>query len=115
RTFLDALAAPAHRIPADLDAQAALYRSVLADKRMLVLLDNARDTAQVRPLLPAAPGCLVLVTSRNQLSGLVASVGARPLTLDLLSTEEARSLLSARIGADRILAEPDAVDQIIAA
>lgn len=115
RGFLEALDVPAQRIPADLDGQAALYRSVLADKRMLVVLDNARDTAQVRPLLPAAPGCLVLVTSRNELSSLVASVGARPLTLDLLSADEARSLLSARIGADRVLAESDAVDQIITA
>ena len=113
RRFLDALGVPTERVPADLDAQAALYRSELADRRMLVVLDNARDTAQVRPLLPGAPGCLVLVTSRNELSGLVAADGARSLTLGLLSRVEARELLAAVMGEDRVAAEPQAVEEIV--
>jgi tetratricopeptide (TPR) repeat protein/transcriptional regulator with XRE-family HTH domain len=113
RSFLDALDVPAQRIPAGLDAQAALYRSLLVDRRMLVLLDNARDVDQVRPLLPGTPGCLVLVTSRNQLTGLIAEVGATPLPLELLSLHEAGDLLAQRIGADRIAAEPAAVAELI--
>jgi len=112
--FLDALGAPAERIPEGLDAQAALYRSLLAGKRVLVVLDNARDADQVRPLLPGTPGCLVVVTSRNQLTGLVANEGAHSLTLGLLSTVEARALVARRLGADRAAAEPDAVDEIVA-
>jgi tetratricopeptide (TPR) repeat protein/transcriptional regulator with XRE-family HTH domain len=113
RSFLEALGVPAQRVPAGLDAQAALYRSLLAERRMLVLLDNARDADQVRPLLPGAPGCLVLVTSRHQLTGLVAGAGAVPLPLDLLSPDEARDLLGQRVGVDRVTAEPAAVDEII--
>jgi tetratricopeptide (TPR) repeat protein len=113
RRFLDALDVPAHRIPVQVDAQAALYRSTLAGRRVLVLLDNARDVAQVRPLLPGVPECLVLVTSRNQLTGLVAAAGAHPLNVDPLAAQEARDVLTRRIGADRVAAEPDAVEEII--
>ncbi|MEU7855868.1 BTAD domain-containing putative transcriptional regulator [Nonomuraea sp. NPDC049141] len=112
--FLDALGVPPDRVPADPDRQAGLYRSLLADRRMLVVLDNARDAEQVRPLLPGAPGCLVVVTSRNQLSGLVASEGAHPLRLDPLSDAEAHELLVHRLGPARMAAEPQAVDEIIA-
>ncbi|HZM79714.1 MAG TPA: tetratricopeptide repeat protein [Candidatus Limnocylindrales bacterium] len=115
RRFLDALEVPPERIPADLDAQAALYRTQLARRRMLIVLDNARDSVQVRPLLPGASTCLVLVTSRNQLSGLVAADGAHPITLGLLTQAEARQLLTHRLGPERVTAEPDAVEQIIAA
>jgi DNA-binding SARP family transcriptional activator/tetratricopeptide (TPR) repeat protein len=113
RGFLEALGVPGARIPAGLSEQAALYRSVLSGRRVLVVLDNARDADQVRPLLPGAPGCLVLVTSRNRLTSLVAVEGARPVALDLLSVAEARQLLSRRLGAARIAAEPRAADEIV--
>lgn len=112
RRFLDALEVPPERIPATFDAQAALYRSRLADRKMLVLLDNARDADHVRPLLPGSPGCLTLVTSRNQLTSLVASHGALPLMLELLSSQEARDLMVHRLGRARTGAEPEAVDRI---
>ena len=100
--FLDAFAVPSDRIPLDLDERAALYRSILADLRVLVVLDNARDVDQVRPLLPGSPGCVVVVTSRNQLMSLVAADGAHPVALDLLPAAEARHLLSRRLGPDRV-------------
>jgi DNA-binding SARP family transcriptional activator/tetratricopeptide (TPR) repeat protein len=112
RGFLEALGGPGTRIPTGLDAQAALYRSLLAGRRVLVVLDNARDVEQVRPLLPAAATCLVVVTSRNQLSGLVAD-GAHPLLVDLLSLDEARDLLQQRLGKPRVTDELDAVDAIV--
>ncbi|WP_243869928.1 AfsR/SARP family transcriptional regulator [Streptomyces liangshanensis] len=114
RTFLDAFGVHPSRLPAGLDAQAALYRSLLAGRRVLVLLDNARDTEQVRPLLPGAPGCLAIVTSRNQLHGLIAADGARPVTLDLLTVAEAREFLARRLGADRLIEESEAAEEIIA-
>ena len=104
---------PDQRIPAELDERAALWRSVLAGRRMLIVLDNARDSAQVRALLPGASTCLVLVTSRNQLSGLVAADGAHPITLDLLTEAEAHQMLTRRLGPDRVAAEPNAIAQII--
>ena len=113
--FLNAFAVPSGQIPVDLDERAALYRSLVADLRVLIVLDNARDVEQVRPLLPGSPGCLVVVTSRNQLMSLVAADGARPVALDLLSAGEARHLLSRRLGAGRITGEPVPVDEIIEA
>jgi DNA-binding SARP family transcriptional activator/tetratricopeptide (TPR) repeat protein len=113
RFFLDALGVPPPRIPAGTDGRAALYRSLLDGKRMLIVLDNARDVAQVRPLLPGAPGSLVVVTSRNEMTGLVAAEGAVPVTLDVLSDDEAREMLVRRLGQDRTAAEPEAADEII--
>jgi DNA-binding SARP family transcriptional activator len=98
RLLLDGLGVAPRRIPAELDARTALYRSLLTGRKMLLLLDNARDTAQLRPLLPGAPGCLVLVTSRNQLTGLAATHGARLLALDVLTDVEALELFGRRIG-----------------
>jgi DNA-binding SARP family transcriptional activator len=113
RGFLEAFGIPAVRIPADLPGRAGLYRSVLAGKQVLVVLDNARDVEQVRPLLPGSAGCLALVTSRNHLTGLVAAEGAHPLALELLSAADARDLLIRRLGASRVTREPAAVDDII--
>jgi DNA-binding SARP family transcriptional activator/tetratricopeptide (TPR) repeat protein len=114
RRFLLALGVPAERVPEDPEAQVAHYRSLLAGRRVLVLLDNARDCAQVRPLLPGGAPAFCLVTSRNQLTPLVAVEGAHPVALDLLSAAEAHELLVSRLGADRVDAEPAAAEQIVA-
>ena len=115
RLFLDALGVPPHRIPADTEGRAALFRSLLDDRQMLIVLDNARNVAQVRPLLPGAPGSLVVVTTRNELTGLVAAEGAIPLTLDVLGDGEAHEMLARRLGRARVAAEPGAADEITAA
>jgi DNA-binding SARP family transcriptional activator/tetratricopeptide (TPR) repeat protein len=114
RLFLDALGVSAEAVPADPAAAAALYRTLLSHRRVLILLDNAGDAAQVRPLLPGAAGCLVLITSRDALAGLVAGEDAHPLPVDLFSADEARELLVRRLGEARVAAEPAAVDEIVA-
>ncbi len=111
RGLLRAMGVLSAQIPESLDAQAALYRSMLAGKRMLVLIDNAADAAQVRPLLPG-PGCAVLVTSRSQLTGLVAMEGAHPLFLGVMCEAEACELLVGRLGAQRVMAEPAAATDL---
>ncbi|MEQ4300058.1 tetratricopeptide repeat protein [Plantactinospora sp. B6F1] len=113
RGFLDALGVPQQQFPVTEAAQAGLYRARLAGRRVLVVLDNARDADQVRPLLVGSPGCAVLVTSRNQLADLVATDGAHPVGLDLLSETEARQLLARRLGDARVADEPEAVAEIV--
>ena len=92
-----------------MDEQVARYRTILAGRRLLVLLDNAADVVQVRPLLPDSPTCAVLITSRNPLTVLE---GANPLSLDLLDSGTARELLGKLVGPDRVAAEPQAADAI---
>ena len=113
RVLLDGLGVASERVPQDPDARAGLYRSLMAGRRMLVLLDNARDAEQVRALLPGTPTSLIVVTSRDQLTPLVAGSGTHPLVLDLLRPAEARQLLANRLGSQRVETEPDAVEKII--
>jgi len=112
QAFFEALGVPPRQAPATVDAQTGLFRSLLEGRRMLLLLDNARSTEQVRPLLPASPGCMVVITSRNQLTGLVAAEGARLLPLGVLSSAEATELLVGRLGAERVAAEPEAAAEL---
>ena len=106
--FLRSLGMPGQDIPADEDERAARYRSLLADKRMLIVLDNAGSADQVRPLLPGTTSCTVVVTSRDALAGLVAGDGAARLHLDVLRPQDAVNLLRMLIGT-RAAAEPGAV------
>lgn len=113
RGMIQALGVDPQRIPDEVEARIALYRGLLAGTRTLVILDNAVDEGQVRPLLPGAPGCLTVITSRNHLSGLVAAEAAHPLPLDLLPQAEAYELVARRIGHDRVAAEAEAAESII--
>lgn len=113
--MLRALDIPGERIPAQVDERSALLRSALAGRRMLIVLDNAASETQVRPLLPGAPGCLVLITSRTSMTGLVAAEGAHCISLDPLTTAESRDLLARCLGAERVMAEQQAVNEIITA
>ncbi|MBW4722374.1 ATP-binding protein [Saccharothrix obliqua] len=108
---LDALGV--QRVPAELESRAALYRSALAGRRVLVVLDNAGSAGQVRPLLPGEPGCLVVVTSRASLTSLVIGEGATPVTLDLPTPAEALELVRTVLGDSRADAEPEAVAELV--
>jgi NB-ARC domain len=109
RNFLGALNVPPPHIPASLEAQVALYRSLLAGRRMLIVLDNARNAQHARPLLPGSADCLVIITSRSQLAGLAAAEGAHLLSLGLLPDAEARKLLVTRLNTARVAREPAAL------
>jgi tetratricopeptide (TPR) repeat protein len=109
--FLRALGASDEEVPGELDAAAARSRSMLAGKRLLVVLDNAADATQVRPLLPATTGCAALVTSRAQLADLD---GVEPLTLDLLPEPDAVALLAKLAGRERVETEPATAASIVA-
>ncbi len=113
RGFLEALGVAPRTIPQDFEAQVGLYRSLLAERHMLVLLDNARDAAQVRPLLPGTGMCQAVVTSRIEMAGLAVAEGAFPLRLNVLPDADARRMLAGRLGRERMRAEPDAVDELI--
>ncbi|GGP43204.1 AfsR/SARP family transcriptional regulator [Saccharothrix coeruleofusca] len=108
--FLRALGVPEQGIPADLAERAQLYRTLLADRRVLVVLDDAADERQVRPLLPGEPGCAVLVTSRERLGALS---GAAQLDLRVLPDRDALALLDRLVGSDRVAAEPEAAREIV--
>ncbi|MFC6019877.1 BTAD domain-containing putative transcriptional regulator [Plantactinospora solaniradicis] len=113
RGFLDALGVAQQRVPADADAQVGLFRSVLADRRVLIVLDNARDAEQVRPLIPGSGTALVVVTSRRRLTLLVAVEDAHPLPLGLLTDAEARDMVDRRLGAARTTARRGTVDDLV--
>lgn len=106
--FLRALGVPAEHVPQELDSAAGLYRSLVADRKLLVLLDNAHNVDQVRPLLPGSATTVTVVTSRNRLAGLVAINGARRLLLAPLRPDESLELLAILLGAGRVDAEPEA-------
>ncbi|HVD89698.1 MAG TPA: BTAD domain-containing putative transcriptional regulator, partial [Jatrophihabitantaceae bacterium] len=115
RKLLDGLGASPPSGPISIESLAALYRGVLADRRVLVVLDNARDSAQVLPLLPGGTGSAALVTSRVALTSVVAGTGAHVVKLDLLDDKEAEELIASRIGTGRVDAETTAVREIAAA
>ncbi|MDT9689871.1 BTAD domain-containing putative transcriptional regulator [Streptomyces sp. P9(2023)] len=113
REVISALGVPPQRVPDKPEALPAFYRSLLAPRRLLILLDNARDSEQVRPLLPGAPGCLTLITSRHRLDGLVVTHTVRFIGLEVLSRAEGVEFLTRRLGVERIAAEPAAAEDII--
>ncbi|MFE7559390.1 BTAD domain-containing putative transcriptional regulator [Kitasatospora sp. NPDC057500] len=110
--FLRALGVPAAELPEDRPARAALYRSLSRDRRLLVVLDDVRDTADLADLLPVGPGCATVVTSRRTLEDLVVSEGAAVLRLGPLPGPDARRLLEQLLGRTRVAAEPEATDRL---
>lgn len=113
RDFLLALGTPPERVPGSAQAASALFRSLVAERRLLVVLDNARSSAQVRPLLPGGPHCATVVTSRSRLDGLVATDCARPVGLQTLGHEEGAALLGAMLGPERVAEDPAAARELV--
>ncbi|GGN38226.1 hypothetical protein GCM10012285_13910 [Streptomyces kronopolitis] len=113
RDFLLALGTPPERVPRSAEAASAEFRSLVAERRLLVVLDNARSSAQVRPLLPGGPHCATVVTSRSRLDGLVATDWARPVGLQALGHEEGAALLGAMLGPDRVAEDPAAARELV--
>ncbi|MFI0785585.1 BTAD domain-containing putative transcriptional regulator [Streptomyces lydicus] len=113
RDFLLALGTPQERVPGSAQAASALFRSLVADRRVLVVLDNARSSAQVRPLLPGGLHCATVVTSRSRLDGLVATDCARPVGLQALGHEEGAALLGAMLGPERVAEDPAAARELV--
>jgi tetratricopeptide (TPR) repeat protein len=113
RGFLDALGVDSAAMPEDLEARIGLYRSLMAGRRMLVVLDNAAGSDQVVPLLPGSPTCKVAITSRRRLVGLATNHGAAIADLDVFRSDDARRLLVDRIGVERTAREPEAVDDLV--
>jgi DNA-binding SARP family transcriptional activator/tetratricopeptide (TPR) repeat protein len=111
--LLRALQVNAAQTPATFDSSVGLYRSLLAGRRMLIVLDNAKDADQVRPLLPGEAGCLVLITSRTKLAGLVALQGVCTVSLAVLSPADAQQMIANRLGAGRAAADPVATSRLI--
>ncbi|MFC9189225.1 ATP-binding protein [Streptomyces cyaneofuscatus] len=112
-TFLQALGVSPTAVPADTAVASGLLRTLLADRRVLLVLDNARSADQVRPLLPTCPGSAAVVTSRNRLDGLVVREGALRLALDVLPRYAARVLLERQMGAERVALEPREADELV--
>ncbi|MFG2528459.1 BTAD domain-containing putative transcriptional regulator [Streptomyces sp. NPDC048516] len=113
RDFLLALGTPPERVPGSAQAASALFRSLVAERRLLVVLDNASSSAQVRPLLPGGPHCATVVTSRSRLDGLVATDWARPVGLQTLGHEEGAALLGAMLGPERVAEDPAAARELV--
>ncbi|MFG2140296.1 BTAD domain-containing putative transcriptional regulator [Streptomyces sp. NPDC048650] len=113
RDFLLALGTPPERVPGSAQAASALFRSLVAERRLLVVLDNASSSAQVRPLLPGGPHCATVVTSRSRLDGLVATDCARPVGIQVLGHEEGAALLGAMLGPERVAEDPAAARELV--
>jgi len=112
--FLRALGVPPESVPLDQDEQEAMFRSRITDQQVLLLLDNAANAEQIRPLLPGSPGCAVLVTSRDTLRGLAVSHAASNVRLDVLDNAEARALLAGMLGAEVVGDQSAAADELTA-